>query len=122
VAVKSKKVEPRPESYDDFRERVLSICARETNYEIAVVSSDSVKKITLYLTDPAKNSDKVYVIEILKNGKNFDVCFEYGRRGSNLKKGVKKTGVALNSAQYEFDKVVKEKKGEGYTEDIRGGL
>jgi predicted DNA-binding WGR domain protein len=123
LKIKAKKAaESRPESYDDFRERVLSICAREKEDEPVVVSKDLVKRITLYLTNPAKNSDKVYVIEIVKNGTLFDVPFEYGRRGSNLKKGFKKTRVPLNSAQWEFDKVVREKKDEGYTEDIRGGL
>lgn len=123
----------KTESYDEFRSRVMTICARELDPPSTVTApSNSVKKIELYLTNPAKNSDKVYRLEIVPNatslGANrvstYHVNFAYGRRGSTLREGCKTESgpVSLYEAERIFNKYAQEKKDEGYTENISGGI
>jgi len=82
----------------------------------------SVKTIKLYYQDGT--SDKVYILSIEKiqnvaNGKSvcYDVTYEYGRRGGELKRGVKnEKPVTLEEANIIYDKLLKEKTKKGYEE------
>jgi len=125
AAAKKKKSEVKTESYNEFRERVLTVCAREApDQAITEVSTNTVRKTVLYYTNPAKNSDKVYIAEILKSKTStlYDVVFQYGRRGGTLKDGFKKRSVVWSEAFHAYNKVLDEKLKEGYTQDIKGGL
>jgi bifunctional non-homologous end joining protein LigD len=61
------------------------------------------------------SSDKVYNIWIENVGANYEVKFEYGRRGQTLQKGIKQPAPTHSArAKAIFDEVVDEKLGKGY--------
>lgn len=77
------------------------------------------KSISLYFKEGT--SDKEYHLQLVPDGNNFVVNFQYGRRGSALKGGTKTPApVAESVATKIYDKIVKEKLGEGYTEGAAG--
>lgn len=128
---KKEKTPKKTESFDDFRNRVMLVCARELEPPNAAPISSAVKRIELYQTNPAKNTDKVYRLEIVMNATSlgpskvntYHVLFAYGRRGSTLKEGRKTDQpVSLYEAERIYNKFYKEKKDEGYTENISGGI
>ena len=129
-AAKKKKTEKKTESYEEFRERVLAICAREAPDEPEVISGNVEREIMLYNTDPAKNTDKVYKVAIIRTGSGrigdsgtvYNVTGNYGRRGGKMTEE-KKTDrpVALGTAISIYNDLVREKKQKkGYTENISG--
>lgn len=60
-------------------------------------------------------SDKVYEVDLCEIGGNYVVNFRYGRRGTELKEGVKTTSpVSLAEAEKVFNKLVEEKTKKGY--------
>lgn len=122
-AAKKKKAEERPESYDEFRDRVLAICAREAPDEPAVVADNVERELMLYNTNPAKNTDKVYKVSIIKAGNLYHVTGNYGRRGGKMTEEKKtERPVGLGTAISIFNDLVYEKKHKkGYTENISGG-
>ncbi len=71
--------------------------------------------VTLYFREGS--SDKVYQCQIEPAGERFVVNFAYGRRGSTLKAGTKtNVPVSFDDAKRIFDKLVKEKRGKGYSQ------
>lgn len=71
--------------------------------------SDIVKSVALY-SDHA-GSDKVYNVQIVKDGEEYRVNYQNGRRGGTLASDTKtKSPVSLEKASQIFDKLVKEKK------------
>src|ERR1041385_4444999 len=79
----------------------------------------NLARVTLYYREG--NSDKVYQCAIEPAGELFVVNFAYGRRGSTLNTGTK-TGSPVTHAEAQriYDKLVREKKGKGYTEGPDG--
>lgn len=77
------------------------------------------KSISLFFQ--SGTSDKEYHLQLVPEGNNYIVNFQYGRRGSALKGGTK-TPVPLSESQATkiYDKIVNEKLGEGYTEGASG--
>ncbi|MFB2974326.1 WGR domain-containing protein [Aerosakkonema sp. BLCC-F183] len=73
-----------------------------------------IKRTTLHYQEGS--SDKVYEVDLCQVGENrYTVNFRYGRRGANLKEGVKtEQAVPLAQAQKIFDKLVAEKVNKGY--------
>ncbi len=73
-----------------------------------------IKRTTLHYQEGS--SDKVYEVDLCQTGEDrYAVNFRYGRRGSNLKEGVKtEQAVPLVQAQKIFDKLVAEKVNKGY--------
>jgi predicted DNA-binding WGR domain protein len=77
------------------------------------------ERITLYYREGS--SDKVYQASIEAQGAWFVVNFAYGRRGSTMYTGTKtQTPVDYHSAKYIYDKLVWEKKANGYTDGPGG--
>ncbi|HEV8514933.1 MAG TPA: WGR domain-containing protein [Cyclobacteriaceae bacterium] len=75
----------------------------------------------IHLSFREGSSDKVYQVTLEEKENGFLVNFAFGRRGAALNTGSKTSSpVDLPSAQKIFDKLVKEKKGKGYTEDESG--
>ncbi len=62
------------------------------------------------------NSDKLYFLHLIQQGSGWVVNFEYGRYGSTLQSGTKtKAGpVDYAAAKKIYDKIYREKTGEGY--------
>jgi len=74
---------------------------------------------TLYYREGS--SDKIYQCAIEQAGERFVVNFAYGRRGGTLNTGTKtNVPVDYDDAKRIFEKLVKEKKGKGYTEGEGG--
>ena len=75
-----------------------------------------IKRTTLHFQEGT--SDKIYEVDLCQiDAGRYVVNFRYGRRGSNLKEGTKTTqAVPLETAQREFNKLVKEKAKKGYRE------
>ena len=128
MAAKPKKAEPEAQSidsaYDEFRRRVLLIVGKEAPLEeVSAPAEGAYKSVTLYYTDPAANSDKIYKIDMIRSRGLYSVNFAYGRRGGTLTEGTKTVNpVVLTEAERLFKKLVDEKKSKGYTERIDGGL
>ncbi|HEY9703640.1 MAG TPA: WGR domain-containing protein, partial [Allocoleopsis sp.] len=62
-------------------------------------------------------SDKIYEADLCQVGDKYVVNFRYGRRGTNLKEGVKtETPVTLPDAEKIFNKLIAEKVKKGYQE------
>lgn len=81
--------------------------------------SKTHQQVSLYYSEGG--SDKVYHAQIQEVDGGFVVNFQYGRRGSSLQCGSKtSTPVDFGKAQKVFDKVVAEKRGKGYVEDVSG--
>lgn len=73
----------------------------------------TIEKQSLYFRNGA--SDKVYHIQTVKEGSGYVVRFQYGRRGSNLKEGVKtNTPVSMEVALGVMNEIVREKIKKGY--------
>jgi bifunctional non-homologous end joining protein LigD len=67
------------------------------------------------------SSDKVYGAELKKEQDGWVVNFAYGRRGAGMSTGSKTPApVSYEQAKAAYDKLVKEKKAKGYTEDPSG--
>jgi len=63
------------------------------------------------------SSDKEYHAQLIKEGEDYTVTFQYGRRGAALKAGEKtKSPVTLEEAVVIYDKLVKSKLRKGYQE------
>jgi bifunctional non-homologous end joining protein LigD len=78
-----------------------------------------LENITLYYREGS--SDKIYQCTIEPAGERFVVNFAYGRRGSTLNTGTKtNVPVDYEDAQRIFNKLVKEKRGNGYTQGQSG--
>lgn len=77
------------------------------------------KKITLYFREGT--SDKVYALQMLPEGTNYVVNFQYGRRGGSLKGGTK-TPIPVSERQADkiYERIVAEKLREGYKEGEPG--
>lgn len=75
---------------------------------------------TLYYREGG--SDKVYQCSIAsRTAAGHHVTFAFGRRGSTLNTGIKTPQpVTLAEAQKIYDKLIKDKKAKGYTEDTNG--
>ncbi len=83
------------------------------------LEQQKLENITLYYKEGT--SDKMYQCQIEPAGERFVVNFSYGRRGSTLNTGTKtNVPVDYHSAQRIYDKLVKEKKSNGYTEGESG--
>lgn len=79
----------------------------------------SIQESNLYFKQDG--SDKVYHAQIVEQEPGYVVNFQFGRRGSTLTPGTKtKVPVTYDDAIKLFDKLVKEKKGKGYTEGESG--
>ncbi|WP_395792501.1 WGR domain-containing protein [Aquimonas sp.] len=77
------------------------------------------ESITLFFREGA--SDKQYQAQLLQDGDQWRVEFQYGRRGSALTSGSKTvTPVPYAQAKRIYDKLVAEKQGKGYT-PMEGG-
>ena len=128
MATKPKMTKPT-EDFESFRERVL-LMARQDAPEPSTattskpVSSQPTKSVKLYYTNKKVNSDKVYHLELVKDPKyanSFFVNFTYGKRGGTLKSGTKtKVGHTYDEALNIYNYFLKEKKDEGYTENVSG--
>ena len=78
-----------------------------------------MKSISLFYRDGT--SDKVYRAEIVPDGAEYRVNFQFGRRGTKLAEGTKtRIPVSLALAENIFAKLVAEKRGKGYTEEAGG--
>lgn len=79
-------------------------------------------KVSLYYTDAS--SDKVYLVELKEiNSGEWNVEFQYGKRGSTLKAGVKNTNpLGYGAAKQVFDDLVSEKVNKGYKVEGSTGL
>ena len=77
------------------------------------------EQISLYYREG--NSDKEYHVQLVSTSDLFAVNFQYGRRGSTLSESSKTAvPVSFEQARKIYDKLVKEKKGKGYTEGLAG--
>lgn len=64
------------------------------------------------------SSDKVYHAYLVKEGSEYLVNFEFGKRGTKLQSGTKTVApVSELEARHIFDKIVKEKLAKGYHEE-----
>ena len=111
-------------SYDEFRHRVLLICGKEADPPQAKPKDPGViSEVTLYFTDPAKNSDKVYYLAVVKDGQQFNVKFAYGRRGGKMTEGFLLDRSSTQSrAEAELRAQQRKKEAKGYVESKDGGL
>jgi bifunctional non-homologous end joining protein LigD len=66
------------------------------------------------------NSDKVYQAQLLQQGTEWVVNFQYGRRGSTLATGTKTNSPTYQIAKDAYDKLIRSKMAKGYTEDSSG--
>jgi bifunctional non-homologous end joining protein LigD len=83
------------------------------------LTAPQAQRITLY--DREGSSDKVYQAAIEPQGEGFVVNFAYGRRGSTMNTGTKtQTPVDYDTATRIYEKLVNEKKAQGYTEGPDG--
>jgi bifunctional non-homologous end joining protein LigD len=79
------------------------------------------QKSSLYYKDGS--SDKEYHIQLISKDSGWMVEFQYGRRGSSLKSGVKTTAPVEHAVALKaYSKVVQEKLREGYTESQTGAV
>ena len=82
----------------------------------AVLNTPQTERITLYCREGS--SDKVYQATIQPQGEGFVVNFAYSRRGATMNTGTKtEVPVDYDSAKNIYDKLVREKKAKGYTEN-----
>jgi len=80
-----------------------------------------VKSVSLYLKNG--KSDKVYQAQLERSGSSYSVNFAYGRRGSTLRTGTKtKSPIGLDAATAIYEKLIREKKSKGYTEETTGEI
>ncbi len=130
---------PLKESYAQFRHRVLMIAGREAPLPEEKKAPERpeghelVESTNLYYTNPAANSDKVYIVELIRIPSNnpsvyagkflYFVNFSYGPRGGTMKSGTKTpTAVDEFDARKKYRKLINEKRDKGYVDDIHGGL
>src|ERR1051325_7335264 len=89
------------------------------NTQNTLTAPNPLPRVTLYYREGS--SDKVYQCGIESAGELFVVNFAYGRRGATLNTGTKTSSpVTRAEAQRIYDKLVREKKGKGYTEGPDG--
>jgi bifunctional non-homologous end joining protein LigD len=82
---------------------------------------NSPEKINLFYTEGS--SDKAYQVQLAAKGAGWVVNFQFGRRGGTLKPGTKTAEpISFELAKREYDKLVREKKSKGYTEDSSGSV
>ena len=133
-AKKNMAIKPKPKSkaaptedFETFRERVLLLArqdAPEPSKQQSAVNLHPAKSVKLYYTDKSVHSDKVYTLAIVKEPKYagaYYVNFTYGKRNGTLKDGTKtKIAVKYEEAVRIYNYFLKEKKDEGYTENVSG--
>lgn len=78
--------------------------------------AEMVHSIDLYYENARLNNDKTYHLALIKDNDRYSVLFAYGRRGNNLNRGTKVSGVPYHSAIATYDEIVREKRGKGYRE------
>ena len=112
------------DAYDEFRHRVLLICGREADPPQAQQKDPNVvKEVTLYLTDPVKNSDKVYYLAVVRDGEHYNVKYAYGRRGAKMTEGfLMAYPNTQRRAESELLAQQRKKEAKGYVESKDGGL
>lgn len=87
--------------------------------QILIHKMSVIESVDLFFREGS--SDKVYKASIEEHGGGHVVNFAYGRRGNALTTGTKTvTPVSLEKAQQVFNKLVSEKTGKGYVEDVNG--
>ena len=81
---------------------------------------DIVANVELFYREGS--SDKVYKATMIKDPSGgYLVNFAYGRRGNTLTMGTKTTNpIGFDAAKKIYDKLVSEKTGKGYVEDVAG--
>jgi bifunctional non-homologous end joining protein LigD len=68
------------------------------------------------------SSDKEYNLQLIQDGTDYLVNFQFGRRNSTLKSGTKTDSpVTLDAAEKIYQKLLKEKTGKGYMPDGASG-
>lgn len=101
------------ETYEDFRSRVLRLSVGNPDETASVV----VNRKMLYFKDDSKNSDKIYIVELLEVKGGYNVQYSYGRRGSALKRGMKNDRPLDRFwAEKLFKELVDEKTDKGYSD------
>jgi predicted DNA-binding WGR domain protein len=120
----TKKAAASKESYDEFRHRVLLICGKEADPPQEKKKDPGVvSEVTLYFTDPAKNSDKVYYLAVVREGTLYNVKFAYGRRGGKMTEGfLLDRPCTQMRAESELRAQQRKKEAKGYVESKDGGL
>lgn len=84
---------------------------------MTATATGQAEKISLFFTEGS--SDKVYHAQLEPKNDGFVVNFQYGRRGATLQAGTKTADpLPYDKAKKIYDKLVAEKKGKGYTEDL----
>jgi len=76
------------------------------------------EQVSLYFQQGT--SDKEYHTQLVKEKGTYSVTYQYGRRGSSLKSGVKIESVTLEEAAKVYHKLVKSKLAKGYSEGETG--
>ena len=80
---------------------------------MGVISNEGLPSVTLYCRDGG--SDKVYQAYLVRAGTGYLVRYAYGRRGTQLKVGMKTPRlVPLDEATHIWNQLVREKRGRGY--------
>jgi len=120
----------KPEPFTKFRTRIRALLVTiqaesgdlKLSSPVKIAGTSCARKITLYYTNQAESSDKVYEVEInLAKNSTYTVDFRYGKRGSKLLSGRKtKTPVSLPKAEEVFEALVRSKQIQGYTENPSG--
>jgi predicted DNA-binding WGR domain protein len=72
-----------------------------------------LKTVTLQYKNTAENSDKVYLVNLVFDGKEPYIEYKYGRRGGTLQEG-RKPSFGFNDAYMVFDNLVNSKIKKGY--------
>jgi len=64
------------------------------------------------------SSDKVYHVQLIMSASgDFDVMFQYGRRGGRLQEGIKNPQpLSYSEATYIYEELIREKMAKGYKE------
>lgn len=79
----------------------------------------TIKQANLFYQEGG--SDKVYHVQLVETATDeYDVAFQYGRRGAALASGFKSRGENLVSAEKAYNKILNEKLGKGY--EYAGGV
>jgi len=88
---------------------------QESRDEEALQSSPEGTERRVFLRFQEGSSDKVYHLALIREGEQYQVYFEYGRRGTQLQTGFKTpTPVSLEAAEKAFNALLNEKTKKGY--------
>ncbi len=79
-----------------------------------------LQSVDFYYTNPAENSDKVYLVRLIQDDQGFRVDCANGKRGGSLKLRPKGAGLSQIDAEALYDKVCRERLKNGYTTDVSG--